>query len=57
MVSQEEVTTVGGKGLQCINDIGGRQVTGQVLPAAVDADAVTHYPASRLALDVEFVDG
>ena len=57
MVGQEQVATVGGKGLQRFDGCGRCQVAGQVLPAAVDTDAVTHYPASRLALDVEVVDG
>ena len=57
MVGQEQVTTVGGKGLQGLDGGSRCQVAGQVLPAAVDTDAVAHYPACRLALDVEVVDG
>ena len=57
VVGEEQVTTVGGKGLQSLDGSGRCQVAGQVLPAEVDTDAVAHYPASRLALDIEVVDG
>ena len=57
MVGEEQVTTISGKGLQGLDGSGRCQVAGQVLPAAVDADAVAHYPASRLALDIEVIDG
>ena len=57
VIGEEQITTVGGKGLQRFDGCGRCQVAGQILPAAVDADAVAHYPAGRLALDVEVVDG
>ena len=57
MVGEEEVATVVGESLQGLDGGGGGQVAWQVLPSAVDADAVAHHPAHGVGLDVEVIDG
>ena len=57
MVGEEEVAAILAESLQRIDGVGRSQVARQVLPAALDADAVAHHPAGRLILDVEIVDG
>ena len=55
MVGEQQVATVGGKGLERIDDIVAGQTTGQVLIAEGDAHTVAHHPAHGVVLDVEFI--
>ena len=56
VVGEQEVTAIGSKGFQGFDGRTRCEVTGQVLPTLLDADAVTDHPNGGLLFDVEFVD-
>ena len=56
MVGQEEVAAIFAESLKGVDGLVSSQAAGQVLPSALDADAVAHDPAACLLLVVEGVD-